>query len=57
VKPDALVRKRTVTRETVKKFAVRSTRTSAQLERRAVPDGYVRSAQVEQFLAKRRTQA
>jgi len=41
----------------VKKFAVRSTKTSAQLERRAVPDGYVRSTQVEQFLANRRTQA
>jgi len=46
-----------VTKDAVKRFAVRSTRASAQLERRAVPAGYVRSAQVEQILAERQPQA
>jgi len=43
-----------VTKEAIKWFAVRSTKASAQLEQRAVPVGYVRSAQVERFLAERR---
>lgn len=44
---------RIVTKEVVKRFAVRSTKASAQLERRAVPAGYVRSERVERFLAER----
>jgi len=50
------IRDRVVTKEAVKRFAARSTRASAQLERRSLPDGYVRSAKVEQFLAERRPQ-
>jgi hypothetical protein len=48
---------RLVAKDAVKRFAVRSTKASAQLERRAVPVGYVRSEQVERFLAERRPQA
>jgi hypothetical protein len=47
------VKGRIVTKEVVKRFAVRSTKASAQLERRAVPAGYVRSERVERFLAER----
>lgn len=43
-----------VTKESVKQFAIRSTKESAKLERRALPPGYVRSERVEQFLAERR---
>jgi hypothetical protein len=50
------IKKRVVTREAVKRFAARSTRASAQLERRTLPDGYVRSSKVERFLAERRLQ-
>lgn len=49
-------RRRTVTGEAVKRFAAKSTEASARLERRVVPEGYVRSTKVEQFLAKRRSQ-
>jgi hypothetical protein len=48
---------RLVTRDAIKRFALRSTRASAQLERRAVPAGFVRSPQVERFLAERRPQS
>ncbi len=50
-------RKRAVSKEAVRRFAVRSTKASADLERRSLPDGYVRSAKVERFLAARRSQA
>jgi hypothetical protein len=48
-----VVKRRVVTKDAVKRFALRSTKASAQLERRAVPVGYVRSAQVERILAER----
>lgn len=44
-----------VTRDAVKRFAARSTKASAQLERRTVPVGYVRPAEVERFLTERRS--
>ena len=47
---------RVVTKEVVKRFAVRSTKASAKLERRVVPASYVRSAQIKQFLAERQSQ-
>jgi hypothetical protein len=49
-------KKRVVDKNAVKRFAARSTEASAQLERRSVPAGYVRSAKVEQFLAERQPQ-
>ncbi len=51
------IKKKTVTKEAVTRFAARSTKGSAQLERRVVPEGHVRSAKVERFLAERRSQA
>lgn len=42
-----------VGKQVVKRFAVRSTRASAKLERRVVPDAFVRSAKVKRFLAAR----
>jgi hypothetical protein len=51
------VKRRVVTKEAVKRFAVRSTKASAQLERRALPEGFVRSAQVKRFLADRQSRA
>jgi hypothetical protein len=53
----AETRVRDVTSEAVRRFAARSTRASARLERRVVPADYVRSAKVERFLAERRQQA
>jgi len=50
-----VIKKRMVTKEAVKRFAARSTRASAQLERRTLPDDYVRPAKVERFLAERRS--
>lgn len=47
----------TVTEETVKQFAIRSTKVSAKLERRTVPAAHVRSERVERFLAERRQRA
>lgn len=38
----------------VKRAAVRSAIDSASLERRVVPDGYVRSVKLEQYVAQRR---
>ncbi|WP_175559182.1 hypothetical protein [Sanguibacter gelidistatuariae] len=43
-----------VNKEAVKLSAIRSTKTSAQLEGRIVPVGFVRSERVERFLAGRR---
>ena len=51
------MKRRVVTKEAVKRFAVRSTKASTQLERRAVPAGCVRSAKVERFLAERQQRA
>lgn len=48
------IKERVVTKDAVKRFAARSTRASAQLERRTLPDGYVRSAKVARFLAEHR---
>ncbi len=45
--------RRVVNKEAVKRSVVRSTKASAQLERRTVPAGYVRSERVERFLADR----
>lgn len=45
---------RVVNEEAVKRSAVRSTKASAQIERRTVPAGFVRSQRVEKFLAERR---
>jgi hypothetical protein len=47
------VERRIVNKESVKRFAVQSTKASAQLERRSVPAGYIRSTKVERFLAER----
>lgn len=40
--------------EAVKRFAAESTRVSAKLEDRVVPDGYVRPEAVERYLATRK---
>jgi hypothetical protein len=48
---------RVVNQEAIKRFAARSTKASALLERRVVPAGFVRSAKVEKFLAERRSKA
>ena len=45
--------RRVVNKEAVKRSAVRSTKASAELERRTVLAGYVRSERVERFLAER----
>ncbi|OBF84425.1 hypothetical protein A5791_24005 [Mycobacterium sp. 852002-51163_SCH5372311] len=49
-----VVARRVVTKDVVKRIAVRSTKASAKLEDRSVPAGYVRSASVQKFLAERR---
>jgi hypothetical protein len=49
-----IVARRVVNKEAVKRSAIRSTKASAQLERRTVPADYVRSERVERFLAERR---
>lgn len=41
---------------TLHKAAVRSTRASARLERREVPEGFRRTQQVQSFVAKRQKQ-
>lgn len=48
------MKRRTVDKETLRLFAIRSTKESAKLERRVVPAGHVRSERVERFLAERR---
>jgi hypothetical protein len=45
--------RRAVTKEAIRRFAVRSTKASGRLERRTVPANYVRSAEIERFLAER----
>lgn len=49
--------KQNVSSEAVKRFAKRSTKASAALERRAVPAGYVRSVRVEKLLAQRQSKS
>ena len=46
--------RRVVNKEAVERFAARSTKASAALERRTVPDGFVRSVKVQKFLNDRR---
>jgi hypothetical protein len=53
----ARMERRVVTKDTIRRLAVRSTEASARLERRVVPAGFVRSPKVEKFLAARRSQA
>jgi len=49
--------RRVVTKDVVKRFAVRSTKASAKLERRVVPASFVRSASVARFLAERQSRS
>ncbi|MBY3555206.1 hypothetical protein HGI15_17640 [Modestobacter lapidis] len=46
--------RRVVNKKAVQRSVIRSTKASAQLERRIVPTGFVRSERVERFLAERR---
>ncbi|MEV0457037.1 hypothetical protein [Catellatospora methionotrophica] len=45
-----------MSKEAVKRFAAKSAKASARLERRDLPADYVRSAKVEAILAARRAQ-
>lgn len=49
-----LVERRIVDRVVIKRAAAMSTRASAKLERREVPNSFVRSSGAERFLAERR---
>ena len=49
-----LMKRRVVDKEAMKRAVVRATKASAELERRTVPTGFVRSECVERFLAERR---
>lgn len=49
-----IVKRGFIDKEAVQRAVVRSTRVSAELERRTVPTGFVRSERVERFLADRR---
>ena len=48
---------RQVAPSSIERFAVRATRASSHLERRDVPDGFVRDVNVELFLARKRARA
>jgi hypothetical protein len=48
------MKRRVVDKEAVKRAVVRSAKASAELERRTVPAGFIRSERVERFLADRR---
>lgn len=48
------MQRRAVSRDAIKRAAKWSTKASAQLERRTVPDTFVRSQSVERFLEERR---
>lgn len=52
-----IAERRIVDRAAVKRAVPRSTRASAQLERRVVPNDFVRSQRAERFLAQRRKRA
>lgn len=47
------MKRKDVTHEALRRAAMRSTRESAALENRSVPEGTVRSERVERFLAAR----
>ncbi|WP_157413034.1 hypothetical protein [Aeromicrobium sp. Root236] len=49
--------KRTVSEKTRRQFVARSTKASARLEHRDVPDEHVRSAKVEKFVESLRSKA
>lgn len=49
--------RRVVSKDAVKRWAIRSTKASAKLERQVVPAGYKRPPKVERFLAERQPQA
>jgi hypothetical protein len=51
------MKRKNVTREALRRAALRAAKASAELERRGVPAGYVRSEKVERFLAARRQSA
>ncbi|MCG8914220.1 hypothetical protein L6E12_00205 [Actinokineospora sp. PR83] len=51
------MKRRVVSKSTVKRIVARSTAASARLERRMIPADYVRPESVTQFLIKRRQQA
>jgi hypothetical protein len=51
------MKRKNVTRAALHRTAVRSAKASAELERRGVPAGYVRSEKVNRFLAARRHQS
>jgi hypothetical protein len=51
------MKRKNVTRAALRRAALRSAKASAELERRGVPEGYVRSEKVERFLAARRQSA
>ena len=48
------MKRRVVDKEAVKRAVGRSTKASAELERRTVPAGFIRSERVERFLVNRR---
>jgi hypothetical protein len=48
------VRRQTVSQEAIKRSVARSTKASARLESRVVPQGYVRSATIAKFIASRK---
>lgn len=52
-----VVERRVVNNAAVKRAVAVSTRASAKLERRVVPNTFVRSPRAEQFLAERRKNA
>ncbi|WP_189349568.1 hypothetical protein [Zhihengliuella salsuginis] len=49
-----VVNKKPVSAKAIKTIVSRSTKASAHLEHRSVPEGFVRSEQAERFLAERR---
>jgi len=51
------IKQRKIPADAVKRFAIRSAKTSAKLERRELPADHVRSARVEGFLTERRQTA
>ncbi len=53
---DTLMKPRYVSEDALKRFAIKSTRVSALLERRVVPIEFKRSQKVEKFLAERQYQ-
>lgn len=52
-----IVERRIVDRAAIKCAVARSTRASAELERRTVPNGFVRSERAERLLAERHKRA